>query len=485
MGFPDPFQVLDAVVQVNSGKARPNPSDLPPVKARKAAARGLARAVGKFKLFAFVLADPESHAEFSAAIDRDFEALDRSTGPDLLFFALSAPSAEWREQARARPYMRALSNNHVRKGLPVPRSSLEVQALVTSLGLSPGDLPCILVTTDLSSPRFRRLPTCKEHFQRQLEALAARAGAVPCGGGVVDPLDAVLQGLDLCGQADTHRRELGLAEALCEVLAACSLYSPQNEECLRIAEERVRESLRRIQQDVAARQPPAQRSLFGPPPGGEPDEDLLRQLERAVVLLASLGGRGSKSEPVGVAVIRSPEGVEPGSERLFETAKLVHAALARSDTDWDWSPLAICLSKAFETEADLSLGQWARNELSSDRPEYCKALDKDEFTVIIRDNFEVRVGKHAFMLGGLLAVIGKLTAHGRLVPVPQFEGGWSQHAAIWEKFRELRNRSAHTGQVDRGVADQMIGLHHTMLDNGGWPGLVALKRGMQAQLPGP
>lgn len=482
MGFDDPFQVLDAVAQVARGKARPTPSDLPLVKARKADARRLASAVEKFKLFAFVLADPESHAEFSAAVDRDFEALDRSTGPDLLFFALSAPSAEWREQASERPYMRALSNNQVRKGLPVPRSSLEVQALVTSLGLSPNDLPCILVTTDLSSPRFRRLPTCKEHFRRQLEAIAARAGAVPRGGGVVDPLDAVLQGLDLCGQADTHRRELGLAEALCEVLAACSLQNPQNEECLRVAEDRVRESLRRIRQAISVPAPPVQPALFGPPVSADLDTELMRQLERAVVLLASLGGRIANSEPAGVAVIRSPAGVEPSSTRLFETAGLVHAALSRSETDWDWSPLAICLSKAFEAEADLSLGQWARNELSSDRPEYCKALDNGDFNVIIRANFEVRVGKHAFMLGGLLAVIGKLTAHGRLAPVPQFIGGWSHHAAIWEKFRELRNRSAHTGQVDRGVADQMVGLHHTMLDNGGWPGLVALKRGMQRPL---
>ena len=121
MGFPDPFQVLDAVVQVASGKALPTPSDLPLVKARKAAARGLARAVKKFKLFAFVLADPESHAEFSAAIDRDFEALDRSTGPDLLFFALSAPSAEWREQARAPVHARVIEQSRTEGA---PRASL-------------------------------------------------------------------------------------------------------------------------------------------------------------------------------------------------------------------------------------------------------------------------------------------------------------------------------------------------------------------------
>jgi hypothetical protein len=90
--------IYDAIPSDNYSRVR----QLSSPRVRSYEIEAARRAVGQFKLFAFVIHDPERHANFHRALARQFDRLDFITGKKLLFFALVDPPAEWVRHARQR-----------------------------------------------------------------------------------------------------------------------------------------------------------------------------------------------------------------------------------------------------------------------------------------------------------------------------------------------------------------------------------------------
>ncbi|PNE20230.1 hypothetical protein V511_10030 [Mesotoga sp. Brook.08.YT.4.2.5.1] len=136
--------------------------------------RYVREALRDFKLFAFILFDPEIDAEFGAFLGNIFESLDRRSGKDLLFFALVDPPENWMKKAAAREYYSAIQqydavgvfekDNTIR----TKEASRTVKLICSTLGLDYNDLPLIVVTEDFAYRSFRAIKTSTQSIKSQL-----------------------------------------------------------------------------------------------------------------------------------------------------------------------------------------------------------------------------------------------------------------------------------------------------------------------------
>ncbi|HVQ37618.1 MAG TPA: hypothetical protein VMS31_08795, partial [Pyrinomonadaceae bacterium] len=62
------------------------------------------KALASFRLFAFIIHDPDAHPDFDRFLSHNFDEFDYITGPHLLFFALVDPPREWLRHAAGRGY---------------------------------------------------------------------------------------------------------------------------------------------------------------------------------------------------------------------------------------------------------------------------------------------------------------------------------------------------------------------------------------------
>src|SRR5687768_6103868 len=70
------------------------------------------RTLNNFNLLAFIIHDPDAHADFHRTLAHKFDKLDYVTGEKLLFLALVDPPRDWRSHARGRDYYRCLMREY-------------------------------------------------------------------------------------------------------------------------------------------------------------------------------------------------------------------------------------------------------------------------------------------------------------------------------------------------------------------------------------
>lgn len=139
--------------------------------------RSVRKALRDFKLFAFILFDPEQDAEFGTFLGDIFESLDRKSGKDLLFFALVDPPENWIKKAAPRDYYSAIHEYDVASvfdednTIRTKEASRTVKLICSTLGLDYNDLPLIVVTEDFAYRAFRAIKTSTQSIKSQLISL--------------------------------------------------------------------------------------------------------------------------------------------------------------------------------------------------------------------------------------------------------------------------------------------------------------------------
>ena len=452
MGFPlTTYTTLQALVEDEPGSERDRAHEV----------------LAPFNLFAFVLHDPVAHPEFGAVLQEDFDRFDYDTGDKLLFFSLVDPSPEWLGRYRARSYYDPLHD------VAQPGGDMEADvlaAVASSFGLSPEDLPCLVVLPDLRAPESVWVRACPEHVGTQLSRLGYIADRNP--GAWNHP--ETLRQLDLCGGTDTVEIGRRSASLLLDLLAFADL-DPED-----MARRRTHDRRAAFFRRFSA----ALERARGTSP--ERVERLALQFLNAVGL-----SRNSRmaSPPV--------PGLEPESERIYLSSLVVEEALKFSagrgamrhlgPEGVDYSPAAIGLAKVFEREVNLSVVHWARRELGVELPEFFNRHAPDVKARVDRANFNgEKRGRWSPPPMGTARRGCQVYAHqSGSQPDLHDQAEWEALLVVWNDVTNLRNDVAHDRLFSRGHLVDLKRSFSELEGDGHWNRIVDLKSTLRGRALAP
>ena len=208
----------------------------------------------------------------------------------------------------------------------------------------------------------------------------------------------------------------------------------------------------------------------------EPDEQQMGPLLDAAFYLGALHGRAQATPDPGLCLLLGLD----RSRLELETSNALTSADAITGsgvTLEDYSPLMICVAKAFESEVNASLVQFYRQMLGIQMPEFFKrhapgvtALG-DEGLRPVDLNAKRLHGWHAPSLGESLWVAVKKGEKPVELGAEQFE----RLTSIWTEMLPMRNRAAHTGLVRLPDFEHAAGLWVELKEAGLLAGLLKLK----------
>ena len=398
-----------------------------------------------FKLFAFVVHDPQAHPIFHERISGIFDSLDSATGRELLFFALVDPPERWLERSASRDYYgkiqsidwQAYQLLESRNVITSRDESITAYSIATSLKIPFEDLPCLVITDDFQKPEFTWVKTCPQHIFEQLGRLGHIATyRAP------SRLDGFRHELDLCGGSGAERLVSSLAKALSDVLSfllANTIHgrNPQ-------ARKRARNSLKELQTELEE----LKKVNFN----GSNTKEIEELCVNIAFFLTHLNSRRNDDLD---NLIRSNEiYLERESKTFLNTAHGVLYGLHEKD---DFSPATMCLAKAFEREINLSAVHWIRSELGIELPRYFNKYAPHSTATYRRNrsdrfvdfNQGRRQGSRTVWippgLGDSEKVYKSMTQDGADPPIPQVKH--DDFVQDWKKIKELRNDAAHPTKV--------------------------------------
>jgi hypothetical protein len=118
----------------------------------------------------------------------------------------------------------------------------------------------------------------------------------------------------------------------------------------------------------------------------------------------------------------------------------------------DFSPLMICVAKAFESEINASLVQWYRERLGVEMPRYFK-LHAPNVTALAGEgqpvDFNAKRRQDEWHPPSLGQSLWAGTRHFTEQPSELTPEQFAHLAEIWGHILPLRNRAAHSGSLDR------------------------------------
>lgn len=460
MGFPlnDSYDLMAAFLR---RQAEHHPSSLPELY--------------QFRLFAFVLHDPDVHKTFDSHIAQKFEQLDHSTGSALLFFCLTQASRTWTEGARDRKHHRvleeALRNEGRRPGrkgrrdvdleVGLASTSTQVDVLLVSLGITRESLPCLVVTPNLGSPHFMVLRTDAVRIDDQLNRL-----------GYLATLGVPLRDV----QSDFSRRpvlgvqhsfgEESLARLLAEAFAVIGDANHDGREA-----------------SVAAFLERASQKLMDCRGSGV----YSAEFEGIAIALAEATARvGRRNSMGGQVMLHQPQGLEPQAKSLLMTADATYRVLCDSG-NLDFTPFVICVAKAFEIEVGLSMVQLLRAREGIEMPRYFARVDPEKGHLQVWTGRswiginDARDGEwrppslgHAYWacFASFVGVEGAPPAHA----TPGDSASWDTFWPTWRQFFRVRNDCAHVRAVGSDQADEARNLYQSLIDHHHLAWLVRLKQ---------
>jgi hypothetical protein len=473
--------------------------------------REAVKAIGPFSLFAFVVCSPDEVGGVRGVLEKHFSFLDLATADRLLFYAPVDEPPQWREQRTGHEASHALLQFHdfINYSCHSKDPPGTQHALAVTLGLELHDLPALVLTTDPQRADFVVLRTCADHIRRQLLALGDLAQDITpiqerTGDGAayrLDPGDLRRRGLDLCAGIYSPELVESLAEALHQVLSMALTHGGDRDHQYYASQ-----SVRRLLEGLRAKLERARRavrSTGGPGPGDAPDgedDPTWHLLERLACYLPLLAGEGTVSTTTDVPGgwdAQSSRWVRLGDQveellaglphqsfldldpflqesrrhRAFlklnphhrEAVRGVVPAAGQQDTGpvADFSPAAVCWTKAFEAEMQHSLGHWVRGLLGVELPRYFGRVQEgvnavfsnSDGTFKVDFNRRRRPGDDDWKppeLGPLQGPVRYYLQH--QAPAPLDEASQMTLFGAWETVRQVRNDVCHAYAVPQDRA---------------------------------
>jgi hypothetical protein len=433
--------------------------------------------------------------------------LDVATADRLLFYAPIDEPPEWRRQRESGAMARPLFDfyDQIRYSCRSHDPGTTEHSLAVSLGIGIEELPVIIVTTDPRSNEYLALRTSKEYVRRQLLMLAELSQEIPSIRDRRDqprtdwltPHELRRRGLDLCDGAFTPEMSESLAGVLHQVLSL-SLTRERDRGTALYAQASCREALDQLHRKIGhARLAVRALGEGGPDPGEEERIGKLFTLhEQLATYVAQLSDQESQQDSPDR---RAPEGWDPESIQWVRLGDRVRATLGdRSGTlvacpdPTDFSPAAVCWSKAFEAELNHSLGHWVRQILGVCLPPYYGKYQEGVRAVFTGGDgrFSVDFNRrrhpgHAAWsppeLGALQGPVAYYMKHHPVQPLPAKK--WKLLAEKWDAIRRVRNDVCHPYQVNQDRAKLIREAIRALRDDSVLQGLASLKGRLRGCAP--
>jgi len=324
--------------------------------------------IKKISFFAFVIHDREIHAELDHELNEQFCRLDYATGHSLLVFSLINPNNEKVDAHSRNRWDQHFIPNREPTAI---NSTITALCVANQLGIPKEDLPCIVISKNLGANEFGWIKTSNLTIGNQLSELGFIADRNP-NQQLKDVLREIhaINELDAINEPNYKTIHTSLANALTEVLDLLEINSP-NYPPNSAASERVIVTLQNLYNQIGI----LRNNL-------ELDPEVERLSERLVMFLAQLP---PKNNIVPVPVSNSLENNQPFLESdsftILKSGEIIHNLLINNnihvDYDplfgrgrFDWFPLVLSVSKAFETEMNFSIVHSIRKILGIQFPEY-------------------------------------------------------------------------------------------------------------------
>lgn len=291
------------------------------------------RALRPFKLFVFIVHDPEAHTRFHDVLARQFDRLDFVTGQRLLFFALVDPPARWLDHGHGRDYYRLFARGRTDdvsweasellnpKNAPASAdTSITAFSLANALRIPTDDLPCIVVSEGFQLNRFLWFRTSADHFEEQLVRLGyfAERGDRP-----MPDVSGDWREVDLCSSYREESLGNSLAKALSDALSFIVASDGEQSSWMRLkALDRARDTVARLYATIERLKTIS-------------DEDVSQEVDRLCIcllsFLAQLNKRRLRSLDEFIAIRR--EWLEADSFQILRTAHKVFDLLVSHQLD--------------------------------------------------------------------------------------------------------------------------------------------------------
>jgi hypothetical protein len=352
------------------------------------------RVLEPYNLFAFIVHDPEKHREFSENLKKQFLKFHNKTGKKLLFFALTQPPGEWKDEEVQPEYFKHLQQvfREDRNLAAYPRQietnlfnqSFNVHAIANTLKIPSDQLPAIVITTHPSLWSFQWYRTCTKQIGNQLKELAIFANDLdqyrkP------ETLPRVFQNkmfellqeeydeeINLCEGKGNEFLTESLATALSELLSFLINRESQFSDYTEMAKSQVNIAMTRVINAIKAVKS-----------NGTLDEE---QEELMDTLCEKVGTFITLLQPTRENVIQD---FDIDSNQLLKIGLSVGDFLKSNQNRFpnlDYTPAAICLAKAYEIEINKSIVHWIRKKNDITLPEYyCQVQPEVEAVIIPKD----------------------------------------------------------------------------------------------------
>jgi hypothetical protein len=329
------------------------------------AQREIRRSLRAFSLLAFVLHSPTRHADLHRKLNSDFEILDETTGNELLFFVAIEAKEEWVLRNSDRHYLSKIKARSTAgaRSLRCVDSDAALAAMARALSIE--ELPAIVVINPKAPQDRVILPTSAIEIEQQLGRLGRCAERYNSRAPLVDQLRAWR--LEEVVQLSPNHRSL---ERLTMALAAVSVSS--GDFSSRIAKPLLNERIQSIRRENFVHSVRKNSE-------SEPDDFIIGLLLDAAFYLSQIYWKDRHRKDHSNLFEEQPliepfNGLDRNALELDTSSALASAeALLKSGAQLeDWSPLAICFAKAFESEINASVVQFYRELLGVKLPDFFK-----------------------------------------------------------------------------------------------------------------
>jgi hypothetical protein len=442
-----------------------------------------------YNLFAFIIHDPVKHRDFAENLKEQFLDYHYKTGERLLFFALTQPPEQWKDEEVQPEYYKHLTDvfHKNRNMAAYPDStntnlfeeSFNVQAIANTLNIPYDQLPAIVITTHPALWSFRWYQTCTKKIRNQLRGLAFLANDLKqlkeqrlMPREIQEKMFELLEreydeDINLCeGKGDEFLTE-SLATALSELLSFLiqrdHSYSQFNE----MAKSQVPIAMARVLEAIKTTKGKLRNDK-----DNQELSDTLASLSEKIATFITLLRRPKRQR--GNYQIRD---FEFDSNQLLEIGNNVGMFIQSYENhypDLDFTPAAICLAKAFEIEINKSIVQWIRKKNDITLPDYyCKVQPgvNGLITPNMNEGKPIDFNKprqngnwHPPAMGQSYLVAAKN------IEKKEWQPYWQpQERKLlfreWQKIADLRNLAAHSEKVSAEDMDQIIDSIKTLNSN--------------------
>lgn len=462
----------------------------------------------QFKLFGFIIHDPDQHQSFHRKLEEIFPRLDYLTGKQFLFFALTNPPQAWNEKEIGTYSSRDLDKVwNPDAAYPTVNASISAFTLAKLFNIDFESLPCIVLTSSFSSKYYVTIRTSEEYLAKQLTEIGFFCESISERSFLFkdEPFKYLLKKIDFFNDSNFKGVDHSVATLLSEFLSfvVSSSDSPDAVDA-RIEAKRVISTFNNSKRvsDISdsafenkclallgslsltvGRKPHSQKNIS--------NIDYDSPINRSETAIDLNGKMYCKIEAridfnLKKKVLEWHELIEPESKITYKTLQKVLQLINELELGLDYSPFAIGYFKIFEREINLSVVHFVRKYLGIEMPQYFNRI-KPMFDAVMIPEFDGQSEhkKINFNKGnpgkwnppglGESERVVKYLLEKRAVNIERMQPLQSELMMKWNELRIIRNKTAHTDPLSFEEFNRTKSIFESLIGSGILMSVLELK----------